>query len=40
VCRQLRKVVKQPIHQLVPRIIHQRTSIWDFPQINQEHRVV
>jgi hypothetical protein len=38
VCRRLHKVVKQPIHQLVPQIIHESSPIRDFPQIGPEHR--
>jgi hypothetical protein len=33
------KVITHPTHQPVPQIIHQSASIWDFPQISQEHRV-
>jgi hypothetical protein len=37
-CRRFCKVVKQPIHQLVPQIVHQSSPVWDFPQISPEHR--
>jgi hypothetical protein len=32
-CRRFRKVVKHPIHQLVPSIVHQSPRIAHFPQI-------
>jgi hypothetical protein len=34
VCCRVRKVVKHPIHQVVPPITYQSSPIWDFPQIS------
>jgi hypothetical protein len=36
-CRWFCKVVKQPIHKLVPQIVQQSSPIRDFPQIGPEH---
>jgi hypothetical protein len=40
VCRRGRKVVKHPIHQVVPPIAHQSSPISDFPQIGPKHRTL